>query len=154
MGPHLRMRWDTWGSSRVVAGNSAFISSCDGDLWAPLSGQKVIKFLSCFERELGIAFEVRQEKRATPCVDRDIPWFVSSCGWRLEIPLQVPRGTQGASRVASGKSSLHSSCEGEHGSALESRQGNQASIHMEGGISRCFSSCSRKCGFPRVATGT
>ena len=37
MGPHLQMRWDTQGSSRVVAGNSAFISSCDGDLWAPLS---------------------------------------------------------------------------------------------------------------------
>ena len=35
MGPHLQMRWDTQGSSRVVAGNSAFISSCDGDLWAP-----------------------------------------------------------------------------------------------------------------------
>ena len=25
MGPHLQMRWDTWGSNRVLAGNSAFI---------------------------------------------------------------------------------------------------------------------------------
>ena len=25
---------------------------------------------------------------------------------------------------------------------------------MEGGISKCFSSCGRKCGFPRVAKGT
>ena len=43
MGPHLRMRWDTWDSSRVVAGNSAFISSCDGDLWVPLSCLKGVK---------------------------------------------------------------------------------------------------------------
>ena len=75
------------------------------------------------------------EKRASPCFDWGISWFVLSCSWRLEIPLQVPRGTQGTSRVASGKSSLHWSCEGQPGSALESQQGNQASIHMEGGIS-------------------
>ena len=113
MGPHLRMRWDTWGSSRVVAGNSAFIYNCDGDLWAPLSCLKGVKFLSSFEREPGIALEVLQEKRASSCIEGGISWFVSSCGWRLEIPLQVPRRTQGASRVASGKSSLHSTCEGE-----------------------------------------
>ena len=82
-----------------------------------------------------------QEKRASSCVDGGISWFVSSCGWRLEIPLQVPWGTQGASHVALEKSGLFLICEGEHRSALESRQGNQASICMEGGISRCFSSC-------------
>ena len=90
MGPHLQMRWDTWGSSQVSAGNLAFISSCDGDLWAPLSGQKVIKFLSCFERELGIALEVLQETRASSRIDGGISWFVSSCSGRLGIPLQVP----------------------------------------------------------------
>ena len=77
-----------------------------------------------------------------------------SCGRRLGVPLQVPPGAQGACRVASGMSSLHASCKAQHGSALDSRQVNQASIHMEGGISRCFSSCGRKCGFLRVATGT
>ena len=40
MGPHLQMRWGTRGFSRLVAGNSGFISSCDGDLWAPLSCMK------------------------------------------------------------------------------------------------------------------
>ena len=64
MGPHLQMRWDTCGSSRVVVGNSAFISNCDGDLWAPLSCLKGVKFLSSLEREPGIAHEVPQEKRA------------------------------------------------------------------------------------------
>ena len=36
-----------------------------------------------------------------------------SYGRRLGVPLQVPLGDQGACRVASGKSSLHSSSEVE-----------------------------------------
>ena len=46
--------------------------------------------------------------------------------------------------MAPGKFSLHSSCEGEHGIAVESRQGNWASRYVQGGISRSFWSCSRK----------
>ena len=63
--------------------------------------------------------------------DGGISWFVLNCGGWLGIPLQVPRGTQGASRVASGKSSLHSSCKGEPGSALDSREDDEASFSME-----------------------
>ena len=94
MGPHLRMRWDTRGSSGVVVGNLAFISSCDGDLSTPLSCLRESSFLSSFEREPGIALEVLQEKRASSRVDRGISWFVSSCGRRLGVPLQVPPGAQ------------------------------------------------------------
>ena len=61
--------------------------------------------LSSFARELGIALEALQEKRTSSHVDRAISWFVSSCSGWLGIPIQVPRGTQGASHVASGKSS-------------------------------------------------
>ena len=43
MGPHLQMRWDTRGSSRVVVGNSSFILTCDGDLLAPLNCMKGVK---------------------------------------------------------------------------------------------------------------
>ena len=43
MGPHLQMRWDTRCSSQVVVGNSAFILSFDGDLWAPLSCMNGVK---------------------------------------------------------------------------------------------------------------
>ena len=46
--------------------------------------------------------------------------------------------------VAPGKSRLHSSCKGEHGIALKSRQGNRDSRRVEGGISRSCLSCSRK----------
>ena len=53
----------------------------------------------------------------------------------------MPRGPQGTSRVASGKSSLLLSCQGERGIALESLQGTQDSSCIVGGISWCFSSC-------------
>ena len=43
MDPHIQTRWDTRGSSRVVAGNSAFVSGCDGDLWAPMNWLKGVK---------------------------------------------------------------------------------------------------------------
>jgi len=46
--------------------------------------------------------------------------------------------------VAPGKSSLHLSCEGERGIALDSLQGNPASRRVEEGILRSFSSCGRK----------
>ena len=43
MGPHLHMRWETQGSSRVVLGNSVFLSRCDGDFWAKFSCMKGVK---------------------------------------------------------------------------------------------------------------
>ena len=46
--------------------------------------------------------------------------------------------------MAPGKSSLHSSCEVEHNIALHSLQGNVGSRHLEGGITKSFSSCGRK----------
>ena len=46
--------------------------------------------------------------------------------------------------MAPGNFSIHLSGEGEHGIALESWQGTQASRYVEGGISRSFWSCSRK----------
>ena len=61
----------------------AFISSCDGDLWAPLSSMKGVKLLSSFERKLRIAFEALQEKKASTPVDGGISCFVSSYGGRL-----------------------------------------------------------------------
>ena len=41
----------------------------------------------------------------------------SSCGGKFGVSLELRRGTQGASRVVPGKSSLHLSCEGERGIA-------------------------------------
>ena len=72
-----------------------------------------------------------------------------TCG----VSLKLQWGTQGASRVAPGKSSLHLSYEGECGISLESRQGNQASRRFEGGISRSFSSWGRKPWVPYTCDG-
>ena len=132
-----------------MAGNSAFISNCDGDLWAPLSCLKGVKFLFSFERAPGIALDVLQEKRASPCVDGSISWFVSTCGWRLEIPLQVPRGTQGKTRVASGKSSLHSSGIARASVGMLWSHGREIrpQFSWKGCLTVHFSSCGRNLGF-------
>ena len=42
-------------------------------------------FLSSFEREIGIALEPFQEKRASSHVDGGISWFVLSCSGRLGV---------------------------------------------------------------------
>ena len=52
--------------------------------------------------------------------DGGISWFFSSYGGKFGVSLELRRGTQGASHVAQEKSSLHSSCDGERGIALES----------------------------------
>ena len=149
MGPHLQMTWDRQGSSRVVVGNSAFISSCDGDLWAPLSCLKGVKFLSSFERAPGIALDVLQEKRASHCVDRGISWFVLSCSWSLEIPLQVPWETQGKTLLPQGSQvSIRVALRGQARKCSGVTAGESGlNFHGRGSLMVHFSSCGRKLGF-------
>ena len=85
-----------------------------------------------FEREIWIGLEALQGKRASSRIEVEILWFFSSCGRKIEVPLELPRGPQGTSRIASGKSSLLSSFEGEGWTALESLQRNRASSCIEG----------------------
>ena len=94
-----------------------------------------------------------RKRRASFRDDGGISWFLSSCGAMCGVSLELRLGTQGASRVAPGKSSLHSICEGERSIALESRQGNRTSRFLEGGLSRSFSSCSRKPWVPLTCFG-
>ena len=103
--------------------------------------------------EGGISLEKLQWKGASSRVEGRISWVFLICGGKVGIPLELRRGAQGPTCGASGKSSLRFSCEDNVGSTLESREGDQASFRMAGGISMCFSSCGRKCGFPQVATG-
>ena len=78
---------------------------------------------------------------------RAILWCFSSCSMKLWIPFKLRQGPLGTSRLVSGKSSLLSSCKGEHRFALQALQGNPASSRIAGGISWCFSRCSGKFGF-------
>ena len=67
--------------------------------------------------------------------------------------LPLLRGTQGASRLAPGKSILNLSCEVERGISLEPQQGNWAPRRIEGGIWRSFSSCGMKPWVPSTCHG-
>ena len=66
---------------------------------------------------------------------------------------EARRGSQGASRVAPGKSGLHAHGEGERVMALASREGTRASRCVEEGLSRSFSGGGRKPSFPSPSAG-
>ena len=55
--------------------------------------------------------------------------------------------------MAPGKSGLLARGEGERVIALESWEGTRASRHVEEGLSRSFSRCSRKPSFPSTSAG-
>ena len=142
--PRLKWKQRTLLTSRVATGTS----------WSPLSGLKGVKLpVEFWEADLGLLSRPCRKRRASFRDDGGISWFLSSCGTMCGVSLELWLGTQGASRVAPGKSSLHSICEGERSIALESRQGNRTSRFLEGGISRSFSSCSRKPWVPLTCFG-
>ena len=94
-----------------------------------------------------------RKRRASSRDDGGISWVFLSCGKMSGVSLELRQRTQGASLVAPGKSSLQSNCEGEPVIALETWQGQRASRHVEQGITRSFSSCSRKPWVPSTCDG-
>ena len=64
------------------------------------------------KREGGISLSTPQQKRASSRVKGRISWLFSSYGRKLGVPHELRWGSQGPARVASGKSSLHASCDG------------------------------------------
>ena len=92
-----------------------------------------------FEREIWIGLEALQGKRASSRIEAEILWFFSSCGRKIEVPLELPRGPQGTSRIASGKSSLLSSWKGNSGLLSSSCSGKAHHLPLRGesrGVSR------------------
>ena len=131
-------------SSRVEAKNSALLSSCDRYLLEPTEWPKGSQASGGVLREdSGLLSRPCRKRRASFHDDGRISWFFLSCGATFGVFLELQWGTKGASRVAPGKSSLHSPWEGERYIALESQLGNWASRCVEGGISRSFLSCCR-----------
>ena len=78
--------------------------------------------------------------------DGGISWFFSSCS--SGILLQLFRGTQGVSRVASGKSNLHASCKGPLRIPLQMMQGPRSSSGANAGTSVFLSSADMDLGVP------
>ena len=91
--------------------------------------------LSRLKSEGGISLERPQGKRTSSRDEGRIPWYFSSCSRKHRIPLELRQGPQGPPRVASGKSSLHASCEGPLGIALQSVPGPWSSSGSEAGTS-------------------
>ena len=128
-------------SFRVEAKHSDLLSSCDGYLLEPFEWPKGSQASYVVLRgNSGLLSRPCRKRRASSGDDRGISWFFSRCGGKFGFSLELQRGTQGASLVASRKSSFHLCWEGKCGIALKSPQGNPASICTEGGILRSFSS--------------
>ena len=109
--------------------------------------------LFTFEKELVIALQARQEKKALTSRGRGHlrgflelrhPWGFSP---------EARRGSQGASCAAPGKSGMHARGEKERVIVLESWEGTRASRRVEEGLSRSFSGCSGKPSFPSPSAG-
>ena len=100
-----------------------------GKLGVPLEGDQYVMGLFGLHQGYEVPFQISrwnvgfletlQRVGASSHDDRETSWIFLSCGRILELQ----RRTQGASRVAPGKSKLHSSWEVELGIALESLQG-------------------------------
>ena len=136
-------------SSQVQAKNSTLLSSCNGYLLEPIECPKRSQ-ASCgvLRVNSGLLSRPCRKRRASSHDDGGILWvfFRAVAGvWGSHM---LRQGTQGASRVVPGKSSLHLSFEGECGIALESWKWNRALRCIEEGISRSFSSCGRKPSVP------
>ena len=143
MGPHVHMRWDTQGSFRVVAGNSAFTSSCDGDLWAPLSCMKGIKppvefwegtwdcsrgtagekgLISRWRGNLLVCLELRREAwDSSPSTTRNSGSLLC-CLREVKSPFELRGRVRECSGVTAGESGLNSHWRGHLKVFLELRQ--------------------------------
>ena len=142
--PHLEWKQRSRLSSLVVTDIS----------WSLLSGLKGVKpAVESLERTQDLSVGPERTEGPHLAMTGESPGFFLSCWATCGVSLELRRGTQGASRVAPGKSSLHSSCEGDCNIPLESRQGNQASRRVEGGISRSFLNWDRKPRVPSTCDG-
>ena len=67
---------------------------------------------------------------------------------------RITTGNSGSLSCGPGKCCLHSSCEAEHGIAIESRQGNRASRRVEGESGGLSQVEAANPGFPQLVTVT
>ena len=104
--------------------------------------------LSRLKRLGGISVKTPQPKGATSRIEERISWFFSICDTKPGAPLKLGRGPQGPNCVASGKSSLHASCEGPLGIPLHSVPGLRSTSGVEAGTSGFLSSADMDLGVP------
>ena len=116
LGVAFKVHQGSQASSRVEAKHSALLPSCDGYLLEPFEWRKGSQaYYGVLRGKSGLLSRPCRKRRTSSGDDGGILWFFSSCGGKFGISLKLLWGTQGASCVAPGKSSLHLSCEGECG---------------------------------------
>ena len=96
----------------------------------------------------GISLETPQQKKASSRLEGRISWFFSSYSSKLGVLLELRWGHQGPAHAASGKFSLHVSCEGPLGIPLQSQPWPRSSSGVEAGTSCFLSSADMDLGFP------
>ena len=127
------MRWGTQGSSRVLAGNSAFSWVAMGILGKLLSSIKGIKppfefwegtldfsqgtagendLISCWGGNIMVFLELRQEACGSSRVVMGTSGNLSCCLREVKSPFELPGGAWDCSRVTAGDSGLISYCGG------------------------------------------
>ena len=153
-------------SSQVEAKKFPLLSSCDGYLLESIEWPKVSQ-TSCgaLREDSGLLSRPCRKSMASSLYNgansRFFGFFLFlflflflRCCMTCRVSLELRQGTQVASHVAPGKSSLHSSGEGEHGIALESLHKNRPQGSLKGesrGLSRVMSG---NPGFPQLVTVT
>ena len=109
-GPHLALRGESPGFSRVAAANLGFLLSYNRDLSDPLmvaSGKSSLH-VNC-EGPLGIPLQSLLRPRSSSGVETRTSGFLSSADMDLRVPLEFPQGSQSSSHVETCNSSLLSS---------------------------------------------
>ena len=87
-GPHLALRGESPGLSRVVAGNFGFLSSCDADLKPTPVASGMSSLLSIWEGPLGIPLQSVQGHRASSLVEFGTSVFLFSSDMDLGVPME------------------------------------------------------------------
>ena len=98
-GPHLALRGESPGVSRVAAGNLGFLSSCNGDLKHTHVASGKSSLHSGCEGPLGIPLQSVQGLMASSQVEAGTSGFLYSSEMDLRVPMEFQQGTQASSRV-------------------------------------------------------
>ena len=89
-GPHLALRGESLGVSRVVIGNLGFLSSCNGDLKPTRVASEKSSLHSSCEGPLRIPLQSVQGHTASSRVEARTSGFLSSSDMDLEVPMEFP----------------------------------------------------------------
>ena len=106
-GPHLTLRGESPGFSRVAAANLGSLSTYDGNLRDPLMGASETSshHASC-EGSLGSPLQSLPWPRSSSGVEAGNSVFLSYANMDFGVPLGFPQGIQASSHVETCKSAL------------------------------------------------